>query len=116
MCNVCTDCVIYVLPLIQDPSVAAPAIAAPANDAPVVDIKNVALSEPPSYKLGDKLATRQVNSQGWTGFKLYFLIFDTITGLRKCHPETGQVSSASGGPGRRHEKLNLLSENEGGTA
>merc|ERR1719273_410326 len=45
--------------LFKDPSVAAPAIAAPANDAPVVDIKNVALSEPPSYKLGDKLATRQ---------------------------------------------------------
>ena len=54
--------------MIQDPSVAAPAIAAPANDAPVVDIKNVALSEPPSYKLGDKLATRQVNSPGWAGF------------------------------------------------
>merc|ERR1719150_1205462 len=45
--------------LFKDPSVTAPAIAAPANDAPVVDIKNVALSEPPSYKLGDKLATRQ---------------------------------------------------------
>merc|ERR1719273_2522320 len=55
-----TDAVLQnLMSLIKDPSVAAPAIAAPANDAPVVDIKNVALSEPPSYKLGDKLATRQ---------------------------------------------------------
>jgi len=45
--------------LIKDPSVAAPAIVAPANDAPVVDIKNVFLSELPSYKLGDKLSCRQ---------------------------------------------------------
>lgn len=28
------------------------------DDAPVVDIKNIKLSSPPSYKLGDKIATR----------------------------------------------------------
>ena len=32
---------------------------APTVDAPVVDITNIKLSEPPSYKKGDKLATRQ---------------------------------------------------------
>lgn len=34
-------------------------VKAPIVDAPVVDITNIKLSEPPSYKLGDKLATRQ---------------------------------------------------------
>ena len=32
---------------------------APTVDAPVVDITNIKLSEPPAYKKGDKLATRQ---------------------------------------------------------
>ena len=34
-------------------------IKAPVTDAPAVDITNIKLSEPPNYKKGDKLATRQ---------------------------------------------------------
>lgn len=37
----------------------APKIKAPVVDAPVVDISNVKLSEPPAYKKGDSLATRE---------------------------------------------------------
>jgi len=36
-----------------------PPVKAPVVDAPEVDITNVKLSEPPNYKKGDKLATRQ---------------------------------------------------------
>jgi len=36
-----------------------PTIKAPVVDAPVVDLTNIKLSEPPNYKKGDKLATRQ---------------------------------------------------------
>merc|ERR1711899_122119 len=36
-----------------------PVVKAPTVDAPVVDITNIKLSEPPNYKKGDKLATRQ---------------------------------------------------------
>merc|ERR1712156_761298 len=36
-----------------------PPVKAPVVDAPEVDITNIKLSEPPSYKKGDKLATRQ---------------------------------------------------------
>jgi len=36
-----------------------PEIKAPVVDAPAVDITNIKLSEPPNYKKGDKLATRQ---------------------------------------------------------
>jgi len=49
----------HVRGLMNDPAVKAPHIALPPNDAPVVDITNIGLSEPPAYKLGDKLATRQ---------------------------------------------------------
>jgi len=45
--------------LIQNPACAAPAIAAPVKDAPAVAIDNIALPQPPNYKLGEKLATRQ---------------------------------------------------------
>ena len=34
-------------------------LKAPVVDAPEVDITNIKLSEPPNYKKGDKLATRQ---------------------------------------------------------
>ena len=34
-------------------------IVAPKGDAPVVNISDVKLSEPPAYKVGDSLATRQ---------------------------------------------------------
>merc|ERR1719189_1409280 len=36
-----------------------PVVKAPVLDAPVAEISNIKLSEPPSYKKGDKLATRQ---------------------------------------------------------
>merc|ERR1712223_1041055 len=36
-----------------------PPVKEPVVDAPEVDITNIKLSEPPSYKIGDKLATRQ---------------------------------------------------------
>ena len=36
-----------------------PKIAAPVRDAPEANISNIKLSEPPSYKKGDSLATRQ---------------------------------------------------------
>jgi len=45
--------------LIKDPNADTPAIPAPVNEALPVDIKGVALSEPPAYEIGQKLATRE---------------------------------------------------------
>merc|ERR1719228_1010260 len=45
--------------LIQNPAYAAPYIKAPVKDAPAVHIGNIALPQPPNYKMGEKLATRQ---------------------------------------------------------
>jgi len=45
--------------LLKDPDAPNPAIPAPINDAPAVDITGVALSAPPAYTLGQKLATRE---------------------------------------------------------
>jgi len=45
--------------LIKNPDVKPTNIREPPMDAPDVDITGVALSEPPAYNLGDKLATRQ---------------------------------------------------------
>ena len=39
-------------------------LKAPVVDAPEVDITNIKLSEPPNYKKGDKLATRQAYGTG----------------------------------------------------
>lgn len=33
-------------------------ISKPIADAPVINIKNIRLSSPPNYKLGEKIATR----------------------------------------------------------
>jgi len=49
----------HVESLIKNPSVKPSNIPAPILDSPSVDITGVALSDPPAYKLGDKLATRQ---------------------------------------------------------
>ena len=44
--------------LLKNPDI-KPVVKAPVVDAPAVDITNIKLSEAPSYKKGDKLATRQ---------------------------------------------------------
>merc|ERR1719312_955465 len=49
----------HVESLIKNPAVTPSNIPAPILDSPNVDITGVALSDPPAYKLGDKLATRQ---------------------------------------------------------
>ena len=49
-------------------------VKAPIVDAPEVDITNIKLSEPPNYKKGDKLATRQAYGTGKE--KIYKLIFE----------------------------------------
>jgi len=49
----------HIQSLIKNPGATAPAIVGPVKDAPAVDITNIALSEPPTYKLGEKVATRQ---------------------------------------------------------
>jgi len=49
----------HIRSLMKDPACKAPHIALPPTDAPAVDITNIGLAEPPAYKLGDKLATRQ---------------------------------------------------------
>jgi len=49
----------HVQSLIKNPDVKPTSIRVPPMDAPDVDITGVALSEPPAYNLGDKLATRQ---------------------------------------------------------
>jgi len=49
----------HVESLIKNPSVKPSNIPAPIMDSPTVDITGMSLSEPPDYKLGDKLATRQ---------------------------------------------------------
>jgi len=49
----------HVESLIKNPSVKPSNIPAPIMDSPTVTITEVALSDPPAYKLGDKLATRQ---------------------------------------------------------
>merc|ERR1719184_280934 len=49
----------HVESLIKNPSVKPSNIPAPIMDSPTVDITGMSLSEPPAYKLGDKLATRQ---------------------------------------------------------
>ena len=55
-----TDAVISAVEaLIKNPGAAPSNILPPVMDAPVVDISGVAMSAPPSYELGQKLATRQ---------------------------------------------------------
>ena len=49
----------HVESLIKNPAVKPSNIPAPILDSPNVDITGVSLSDPPTYKLGDKLATRQ---------------------------------------------------------
>merc|ERR1719431_1914852 len=49
----------HVESLIKNPSVKPSNIPAPIMDSPTVTITGLALSDPPAYKLGDKLATRQ---------------------------------------------------------
>jgi len=49
----------HVESLIKNPAVKPSNIPAPILDSPNVDITGVSLSDPPAYKLGDKLATRQ---------------------------------------------------------
>jgi len=49
----------HVESLIKDPAVKPSNIQPPVMDAPAVDISSVSMSDPPSYNLGDKLATRQ---------------------------------------------------------
>jgi len=49
----------HVESLMKNPDVKPTNIPSPVMDAPTVDITGVALSDPPSYNLGDKLATRQ---------------------------------------------------------
>jgi len=49
----------HIRSLMKDPACKAPHIALPPTDAPAVDITNIGLAEPPAYKLGEKLATRQ---------------------------------------------------------
>jgi len=49
----------HVESLIKNPGVKPSNIPPPTMDAPNVDITGVALSDPPAYNLGDKLATRQ---------------------------------------------------------
>eukprot|EP00092_Neocalanus_flemingeri_P039954 GFUD01043522.1.p1 GENE.GFUD01043522.1~~GFUD01043522.1.p1 ORF type:complete len:496 (+),score=160.09 GFUD01043522.1:202-1488(+) len=49
----------HVEALMKNPAVKPSFIAPPTMDAPDVNISGVALSDPPAYKLGDKLATRQ---------------------------------------------------------
>ena len=49
----------HVESLIKNPAVKPSNISAPILDSPNVDITGVSLSDPPAYKLGDKLATRQ---------------------------------------------------------
>ena len=49
----------HVESLMKNPAVKPTNIPAPVMDAPTVDITGVALSDPPAYNLGDKLATRQ---------------------------------------------------------
>jgi len=55
-----TDSVISAVEaLIKNPSQAPTNILPPVMDAPAVDISGVAMSAPPSYEMGQKLATRQ---------------------------------------------------------
>ena len=49
----------HVESLMKNPGVKPTNIPPPTMDAPNVDITGVALSDPPAYNLGDKLATRQ---------------------------------------------------------
>eukprot|EP00092_Neocalanus_flemingeri_P012225 GFUD01013181.1.p1 GENE.GFUD01013181.1~~GFUD01013181.1.p1 ORF type:complete len:623 (+),score=194.36 GFUD01013181.1:64-1932(+) len=49
----------HVEALMKNPAVKPSFIAQPTTDAPDVNISGVALSDPPAYNLGDKLATRQ---------------------------------------------------------
>ena len=49
----------HVESLIKNPGVKPSNILAPVMDAPAVDITNIAMSSPPAYTLGQKLATRQ---------------------------------------------------------
>eukprot|EP00092_Neocalanus_flemingeri_P039953 GFUD01043521.1.p1 GENE.GFUD01043521.1~~GFUD01043521.1.p1 ORF type:complete len:623 (+),score=199.03 GFUD01043521.1:62-1930(+) len=49
----------HVEALMKNPAVKPSFIAPPTMDAPDVNISGVALSDPPAYNLGDKLATRQ---------------------------------------------------------
>jgi len=49
----------HVNSLIKNPGLKPTNIPGPVMDAPAVDISPVALSEPPAYNIGDKLATRQ---------------------------------------------------------
>jgi len=44
--------------LIKNPAAERPAICSPANDVPTVSIAGAAMSSPPNYTLGDKVATR----------------------------------------------------------
>lgn len=55
-----TDAVISAVEaLIKNPGVTPTNILPPVMDAPAVDISGVAMSAPPSYEIGQKLATRQ---------------------------------------------------------
>jgi len=45
--------------LIKNPSAERPAICSPNNDVPDVSLTGAAMSSPPAYTLGDKVATRQ---------------------------------------------------------
>ena len=55
-----TDAVISAVEaLIKNQGAAPSNILPPVMDAPAVDISGVAMSAPPSYELGQKLATRQ---------------------------------------------------------
>jgi len=49
----------HVESLITNPAVTPTSILAPVLDCPTVNIRGIALSEPPSYTIGQKLATRQ---------------------------------------------------------
>eukprot|EP00096_Caligus_rogercresseyi_P010309 TRINITY_DN370_c0_g1_i1.p1 TRINITY_DN370_c0_g1~~TRINITY_DN370_c0_g1_i1.p1 ORF type:complete len:618 (-),score=145.23 TRINITY_DN370_c0_g1_i1:244-2097(-) len=50
--------------LLNNPDAPNPKIASPVAVAPVVNINGISLSEPPSYKMGDALATRQAYGNG----------------------------------------------------
>ena len=54
-----TDAVISAVEaLIKNPGQAPTNILPPVMDAPAVDISSVVMSSPPSYEMGQKLATR----------------------------------------------------------
>lgn len=53
--------------MIKQADAPAPTISAPVMDAPAINISNIELSDPPAYKKGDALATRQAYGKGSLG-------------------------------------------------